>query len=75
MSGSPLRGPQWVAVELAAGCTAWEAVLDWETACADDYLLQVRAAEQQQAWDSLEATRLSRKVSRQHVVDRLRLQP
>lgn len=43
MSGKPIPGPHWVSIELDAGCAASEALIDWETARADDYELQVRA--------------------------------
>jgi hypothetical protein len=76
MSGTPLPAPQWVAVELEAGCSAQQVVLDWETACADIYDVQVRGVGRGwEQWRTLETTRISRKISPQHVVDDLRLQP
>ena len=44
LSGTPLPGAQWISVALAAGCVASQVLLDWETARADDYELQVRDA-------------------------------
>ena len=74
MNGTPLPGAQWVAVELEAGCVARAAVLDWETAHADDYELQERIAGLSALrWQTLEATRVSRNSSHQHVVDKLQV--
>ena len=71
MNGRPIPGAQWVAIELAAGCVASEAKLDWESAHADDYDLQV-ARVGDNRWETLE-TRRNRSTSKQHVVDTLRI--
>lgn len=46
MSGTPIRGPHWVRLSLArrAPCAVARIELDWETACADDYIIEVRGA-------------------------------
>jgi hypothetical protein len=76
MSGTPLAGTQWVTLELESGCIAHRAVLDWETARADDYELQLRwhdrtmrADAVKSPWETLNVTRTSRNFSHQHVVD------
>lgn len=80
MSGTPLPGKHWVALTLERGCVARRALLDWETARADDYEVQWRdvdaggkTAEVEASWgsrwESLDLVRVSRNVSRQHVVD------
>jgi hypothetical protein len=73
MSGTPLAGTQWVTLELESGCIAHRAVLDWETARADDYELQLRwhdrtmrADAVKSPWETLNVTRTSRNFSHQH---------
>ena len=70
MSGTPIAGPHWLSMELAARCSVREVVLDWETACADDYDLQFWTAGR---WESLDTAPRRRSTRHQHVVDRLSL--
>ena len=71
MSGTPIPGSHWVAIELAASCVAHEARLDWETACADAFDLQVAIAPGQ--WETLQVIGRNRTVGNQHIKDSLLL--
>ena len=68
MNGTPIAGQHWVSSDLGGRHVATSVVLDWETACADDYAIQ---ALEGSAWVTLETERDSRKKSKQHVVDTL----
>jgi hypothetical protein len=71
MYGTPLKGPQWVAIELAQRCVPERVILDWETSYADDYEFQVRIAiGTGDTWAPVKTKRSSRdKSQKQHIVD------
>jgi len=68
MNGTPFPGQHWVSIELRSRHVATSFVLDWETACADDYAVQALAGS---SWVTLSTARASRREFKQHVVDTL----
>ena len=68
MNGTPISGEHWVSVDLGGPHLAVSFVLDWETACADDYAVQ---ALRDGTWVTLPTTLAARTKSTQHVVDTL----
>ncbi|KAJ1461763.1 hypothetical protein M885DRAFT_611373 [Pelagophyceae sp. CCMP2097] len=69
MKGTPIPGEHWIQywIEIGKRCTVEKAVLDWETARADDYEVQMDI---DGIWVSLRLMRYSRDESvKQHVVD------
>ena len=68
MNGTPISGEHWVSVDLGGPHLAVSFVLDWETACADDYAVQ---ALRDGTWVTLPTTLDARTKSTQHVVDTL----
>ncbi len=83
MSGTPLPLPQWVVVDLGAAHHLTSLILDWETAFASHYQIQVcsqpwPAAAQAQGelqWQTVYETRSGSGVSErhQHIVQRIDL--
>lgn len=75
MVGTPIPGAQWVAVTLKEQSKVTRAVIDWETARADDYRLEfwsAQAGDGQGAWRLLPTRRVNRNESKSaHIVDDL----
>ena len=68
MNGTPIPGEHWVSIDLGGPHLVVSFVLDWETACADDYAVQ---ALRDGAWVTLPTALDARTKSKQHVVDTL----
>jgi hypothetical protein len=68
MNGTPIPGEHWVSIDLGGPHLAVSFVLDWETACADDYAVQALRGG---AWVTLPTVLDARTKSTQHVVDTL----